>query len=305
VLQNLRHSLKGRFKYEQIYSALKISRQHYFQQQKNDNFYKDRDSRIIEIVKTWRINHPKMGSRSMYFSMKQCDIDLGIGVTKFEKLISENDLTVGKIKRYFPKTTDSRFSNKGYPNLTNGLVINNINQLIVADITYFHFANNWHYLFIFKDVYSQRILSIIPSLNMESANCLEAIGEIVELRGESSLEDCILHTDNGSQFDAKLFVKTLVIDLKMQISRSKESWQNGSAEQLNHVVKNMYLSNWKIPNFKQFCHACLRMKTFNNHQRAIEQLGYLTPVNFEKQIQTIAIEKRKQKIMYDFTKQTK
>jgi len=171
----------------------------------------------------------------------------------------------------------------------------------VADITYFWINGKWYYLFIFKDVYSQRVLSIIPSRNMEATNCHIAFDQIVALRGKSALIGCIFHTDNGGQFDANE-LKSKLDNLDMKISRAACCEQNGSAEQINHIVKNMYLKNWSISSFEQLCEACKVFLELNNSQRAIKQLGYKTPLAFETAIAQIPFSKRKKKQLYDFNK---
>lgn len=300
MLEKLRNTLAGVYSFEKIYDAIGVSRQQFFMAHNRSNFTEERDEYILSIVKEWRKNHSKMGSRATYNSLKQAGIELGIGVTKFEQLLSKNKLTVKRIKRFIPKTTDSSGVIRRHSNLTNGLTINDISQLIVSDITYFFIGKKPYFLFLFKDVYSQRVLSIIPSNNMEATNCLIALEEIVELRGEKALENAILHTDNGGQYESKKVLE-VILKLKMRISRAANCKQNGSAEQLNHIAKNMYLKNWSISNFEELVFSCKKFKTLNNKERAIDQLGGLTPINFEAQLKKIPIEKRRKKTMHDFS----
>ncbi len=72
----------------------------------------------------FRKQNPQMGSRVMYEILEI----QGIGINKFERLLSENNLCA-KIKKNRRKTT------RGYPedsdvNLINGLILNDINILI-------------------------------------------------------------------------------------------------------------------------------------------------------------------------------
>lgn len=301
MVDELQQSLGAVYTKQAIYEALGKTRQGFSQSKQRADFCLENENLIISIVINWRINHPRMGSRVMHQSLKEAGIYLGIGITKFEQLLSKYNLTVGKIKRYGPKTTDSNGSNKDYPNLTNGLIINDINQLIVADITYFWINGKWYYLFIFKDVYSQRVLCVIPSRNMEGVNCHTAFDKIVALRGKAALINCIFHSDNGGQFDANKFVARLV-QLGIKISRAGHCEENGSAEQINHIIKNMYLNNWSISSFEELCEACKVFVKLNNSQRTIKQLGYKTPLAFEAAIAKIPLSKRIKKQLYDFDK---
>ncbi|MBK8825664.1 MAG: hypothetical protein IPO26_02900 [Saprospiraceae bacterium] len=74
----------------------------------------------------------------------------------------------------------------------------------------------------------------------------------------------------------------MLADARMLISRADNCLENGSAENLNSIVKNMYLKPWNIRTFKELHQACQELVYINNHQRAIEQLGQLSPIQFEQ-----------------------
>lgn len=158
-----------------------------------------------------------------------------------------------------------------------------------------------YYIFTLKDVYSQRILSLYPSKEMKSNDAVESLKECERQRGSRNLINVIHHTDNGSQYESGEYKRHLK-RLKLRISRSERCQENGSAEQLNYIIKNMYLDRWNIRTFKQLQEACGELKYINNYERAIKQLNYLTPARFEKRIKGIAKNKRIEKRMHDFTK---
>ena len=261
------------------------------------------ENTIITHVKQWRKKHPKMGSRQMYLSLTHQNIDLPVGINKFEQIVSKHGLGAGKAKRFHPHTSDGK--GKGaFKNLTNGLIVNNINQLIVGDITYFDIRGQWFYIFTLKDVYSQFLLSLTASNTLEEKHAVNALLECRTLRGAQALKGCIHHSDNGSQYNGRTYKKWLS-SLGMKISRADNCKQNGSAEQLNHIIKNMYLNHWAIRSLQELKEACNELQYLNNHQRVIKQNGQRTPVHFEQYIKTINIENRRKKIMYDFNSDTK
>lgn len=260
------------------------------------------EMQIISIVKEWRIDHPKMGSRTLFHTIRNAGTELPIGISAFERLLSRKGLTVRKLKRFVPKTSDGKGS-KDFPNLTNGLDLNGINQLIVADITYFWVNPKWYYLFILKDVYSQRLISLVPSKDMLALNALQTLEELVKLRGKKALKGCIHHSDNGSQYDSDNYLKELK-RLKIEVSRAQSCQQNGSGEQINHIVKNMYLQHFGIRNFEELNRACKKVKKLMNEERTVEQLGNKTVVQFENYIKTLNKNDRPIKELYDFTKLT-
>ncbi len=220
---------------ERLYRLIGRTRQSYSKAKEREIQMISVENEVLEEVRKWRRHHPKMGSRQTFFSLKESGVEVPMGVTNFEKLLSRAKMTVGQARRSNPKTSDGK-GGRSYPNLTNGLIINDINQLVVADITYFWVVEKWYYLFTLKDVYSQRLISLIPSDNLEAVNAEATLKDLSKLRGKRNLKGCIHHSDNGSQYGADDFL-TRLARMKMQISRAEECKQNGSSEQLNHIIR--------------------------------------------------------------------
>lgn len=290
--------LERKYSMERFYEVMGGSRQNFHQRMDRFREKQKVESQIIEQVRLWRKDHPRMGSRTMYGSMKAAGIDLPIGVTAFENLMVKYGLTIRKVKRSFPQTSDGK-GNRNYPNLTNGLVLNDINQLVSTDITYFWVADRWCYLFVLKDVYSQHLLSLLPSRNMNSENAIRMLKELEKTRGPTDLEGCIHHSDNGSQFDSRQVLDHLK-RLKMQVSRAASCKQNGSCEQMNHIIKNMYLKHFGIRSFDDLVAACRKTKRLMNEYRAVKQLGYRTVQAFEQHILRLRPDQRPKKELHDF-----
>lgn len=284
---------------ESFYKTIGKSRQLYWQTKKNNANKKEEIENIIEIVLNYRENHPKMGSRVLYSSILNSGITLNIGINKFEKIISNEGLGV-KIKSKKIRTSDGK-GKENYKNLTHGLDLKDINQLIVGDITYYDIKGKWHYIFTLKDVYSQLVVGLVASKTMEHKNAIKCLAQLKNIRKREDLKNCIHHTDNGSQYNA-IDYKSELKSLGMKISRAEGCKQNGSAEQINHILKNMYFDGWIIETFADLKKACKRFKFLNNNERTIKQLGYLTPIQFEQKIKKMKKENRPVKKMFNFTK---
>lgn len=286
------------FTMEQLYADLNISRQAVHQSRLKENTQVEIGQMLLNSIKDVRRFHPCMGSRPLYHTIKQKGIEIPMGINRFETFVRENNLTVKIAKSKYPKTSDGLGKDR-YENLTNGLKINNINQLISADITYFDIEECRTYLFILKDVYSQTILSINPSRNLYADNAVGCLQDMVKMRRKSMFKNCIHHSDNGSQYNSVIYKKHLN-EMHIRISRSYSCDQNGSIEQMNHVVKNMYLSKWCIDTFKELNEACEELVYLNNNFRPIKQLGYLPPVKFEKKLESLDESQRPIFTMHDF-----
>lgn len=284
---------------ERLFSLIGRTRQNFHKSLAVLQQKEEQSAQIIRAVQDYRINHPKMGSRTLFHSLCNSGIKIPVGISAFEKLLSEKGLTVKRLRQFVPKTSDGK-GDRSFPNLANGLILNGINQLIVADITYIWVDARWYYLFILKDVYSQRLISLLPSQNMKAHNAIKTLKELVNLREKPVLKGCVHHSDNGSQYDSGVFLQN-ISDLEMQVSRAKSCKQNGSCEQMNHIIKNMYLRHYGLQNFDDLVRACKKVKRLMNEERTIEQLGNRTVEQFENHIKTLYPEDRPVKELHDFS----
>lgn len=300
MLANFHDQEKG-YSMESLFREIGYSRQGLTQQKIRDERTAQLESEVGQLVKDLRKSHPRMGSRIMYYTLRNRGVELNIGITKFEQMLSQMQLTVARVKKSYPKTSDGK-GKKDYANLLNGMTINDINKVAVGDITYYKVDGKWHYIFTLKDLYSQRFLGIYPATSLDAKNALHCLEQAIQQRGSTSLQGCIHHTDNGSQYEATVYIQKLQ-NLKMDISRAENCLENGSAEQLNNIIKNMYLHPWGITTFSGLQQACKKIIHLNNIERSISQLGGLSPVMFEKSIKAIPLEQRKIKILHDFSKQ--
>ncbi len=284
---------------EALYKGIGYSRQGYSQSIKREIEKTELEKRVLEQARRWREELPGFSARTLYNSIRNHGEQVEVGITKFEQILSECGLNAQKPGRVFPKTSDGK--GKGsYKNLTNGLIINDINQLIVGDITYYIVGNKTYYIFCLKDVYSQRILGLVPSERLFAKHALECLEQAVQIRGEANLRSAIHHTDNGSQYEWKNYLAK-INKLGMKISRATNCLENGSAEHLNDIVKNRFISHWGATNLEQLEQACIKTIQNNNELRSIAQLGDKSPNQFEVLIKDIPLEQRKKIVMHDFT----
>jgi putative transposase len=232
-----------------------------------------------------------MGSRVMYHQLK---ID-HIGINKFEKIVSEQGLTI-KTKRRRIVTTDG-FYEKSDTNLINGLVLNNINQVIAGVITYLILNDKTYYIFTLKDMYSKRIIGLYGSDSMMATNAIITLKQAIKLRGKS-ISNCIHHSDAGSQYKSKAYKNTLNKN-QIKMSIAENCLQNGMAEQLNGILKNDYIVK-NIKNVNDLNKQLIEIKRLINEEKPVKELQYKTPIEFEQWIgntsNTIEME------LYDFTK---
>ena len=96
----------------------------------------------------------------------------------------------------------------------------------------------------------------------------------------------IHHTDGGTQYKANIY-KSLLKKAKIKRSIAKNCLENGSAEQINGVIKNDYLEFKNIKNVKDLNIELLKFQKLYNEEKPVEALKYMTPVEFEAYIELL------------------
>ncbi len=92
-----------------------------------------------------------------------------------------------------------------YPYLLRGLLIERVNQVWCADITYVPIAKDFVYMVAVMGWFSRRVLSWRLSIGMAVDFCVEALQEALERYGPPD----IFNTDQGAQFTSTDFVGAL------------------------------------------------------------------------------------------------
>jgi putative transposase len=100
-----------------------------------------------------------------------------------------------------PNTSRPAPEHKVYPYLLRRLVIERLNQVWCADITYIPMARGFLYLVVIMDWVSRYVLAWRLCNGMEADFCVDALEEALARFGPPE----IFNTDQGSQFTAQAF----------------------------------------------------------------------------------------------------
>lgn len=232
-----------------------------------------------------------MGSRCMFHNLNIQEI----GINKFEKLMSENNLTVKTKKRRI--VTTQGFYEECDVNMINGKEINDINQVIAGDITYFKTPKKNYFICTLKDMYNKEIVGLYGSDNMMATTVLKALNQAIKLRGKG-IHGCIHHSDAGTQYKSKIY-KKLMKQYHIIPSIAENCLQNGMAEQLNGAIKNDYMPP-DIRSVKELNKILTQIKKTINEEIPVKSLGYMTPVQYAAYLKSIPLADHKIIKLYDF-----
>jgi len=196
------------------------------------------------------------------------------------RLLREDNLLCLR-QRAFVRTTDSRHNLLVYPNLTRDLVLSNINQLWVADITYIRLLREFIYLAVLLDAFSRRCIGWAISRHIDTQLTLAALQMALNTRTIHS--GLIHHSDRGVQYAAADYVAVLH-DHKIEISMSRTGnpYDNAKAERFMRTLKyeEIYMNDYETlaevrASIEHFIDAVY------NRKRLHSAIGYRPPVEFE------------------------
>jgi putative transposase len=155
------------------------------------------------------------------------------------------------------------------------------NQLWLGDITEHRTAEGKLYLCAIKDVFSNRIVGYSMDSRMKSRLAVAALYNAVARRDD--VAGCILHTDRGSQFRSRKFVRALGHQQMVgSMGRVGAAGDNAAMESFFSLLQKNVLNrhSWTTREELRIAIITWIEKTYHRRRRQ-DALGRLTPIEYE------------------------
>jgi transposase InsO family protein len=199
----------------------------------------------------------------------------------------DNLLCLGRKAAFVPLTTDSRHEWQVVPNLARGMVLSGLDQLWVADITYVHLAEEFAYLAIILDAFSRRVIGWAMEGHLRAELALAAL-EMALARRRPQPGSVVHHSDRGVQYACADYTIILARHgIQASMSRIGNPYDNAKAEAFMKTLKQeeIYCNQYRDQD-ELSAHIEEFIDLYYNRQRLHSALGYRTPEEFEKDMET-------------------
>jgi transposase InsO family protein len=204
---------------------------------------------ILAMVKSYRKEMPRIGGTRLHYLINEAGYK--IGRKALYDILRSNRFPVRKRKKY-AVTTDSKHWMRKCPNLIRFFDIHRPNLLWVSDITYITLHDGFACLSLITDAYSHKIVGYKLSPSLESEGSISALRMAVESTPESQRVGLIHHSDRGSQYCCKEYVKILNDNnIRISMTENGDPYENALSERVNGILKSEWLDLEQYDTFEQ------------------------------------------------------
>jgi len=244
------------------------SRQVYYKQKRQLKETEAEESKVLELVKTARLEMRRLGVRKVYLDIEEKLIAAGIkcGRDKLYSILRKHDMLI-KPKKNYTKTTDSYHRYHKYKNEIKSLKIKEPEQVWVSDITYLRVGEQNVYLFLVTDAYSRKIMGWHLGYKMRVKDGLKALR--MAMRNKVYEGKLIHHSDRGIQYCSTAYINYLERhDIQPSMTEDQHVYENSIAERVNGILKQEFDLDMRFMSITEARRVVKRsIKVYNEKRR--------------------------------------
>lgn len=215
-----------------------VSRQVYYRSLRSKKNKQDKAEQVVTMVKSIRLEMPRIGSRKLYYLLSDPLKELKIGRDKFLSILKANHMLI-KPKRNYRITTDSHHRFRKHKNLIVDMALKQPEQVWVSDITYIGGRDRNCYLALVTDAYSKKIMGYDVSNSLATEGSLRALNMAIKQRRYKNR--LIHHSDRGLQYCSNDYQATLKTKKRIpSMTESYAPYANAIAERVNGILKQEF-----------------------------------------------------------------
>ena len=217
-----------------------VSRQVYYRSKQSVKHKQAIASQVVVLVQQVRVEMPRLGTRKLYYLLRDRLGELGVGRDRLFSILKANHLLIKPVRSY-RKTTDSHHRFHKHKNLVAGIVPTKPEQVWVADITYIGNRDNQQYLALVTDAYSKKIVGHDVSASLSAEGAIRALKQGLKHRSYQT-NALIHHSDRGLQYCCDDYQEILTKKkVTCSMTESYDPYANAVAERVNGILKQEFM----------------------------------------------------------------
>ena len=240
------------------------------------------DRHLLTAIEEIIMRKPYYGYRRVTQQLKRNGY--AVGETRVRRLLKalEHRCKVGKVSF---STTNSRHNLRRYPNRIKHLKNTHVNQVWVSDITYIQLGRQFIYLAVILDAHSRGIRGWHLSRSLDKQLSIIALEKALAAHPAPEVH----HSDQGSQYATPNYTRLLPETTQISMSAAGRPMENGIVERFIRTFKEEHIDYTEYRDFKDaITQIAYWLEVEYMTERMHSSLRYLTPAEFESQVQCFA-----------------
>jgi len=244
------------------------------------------DERLrVHVRAAHRKSRGRYGAPRVHEELKAQGI--AVATKRVARLMREDGL-VGRRRRKCVRTTDADHAQPVAPNLLGrhfALADHPApGRAWCGDLTYVPTREGWLFLAVLLDLATRRVVGWATGATLATTLPLAALHQALRLRCPAP--GLIHHTDRGSQFASQEYRAVLAAHgVRQSMSRKGDCWDNAVAESFFATLEHELLADADFHTRRE-AHTAVAafIDTWYNAERRHSTLGYVSPVQYERQL---------------------
>jgi transposase InsO family protein len=264
-------------------SVLEVSENGYYNWRKRGKSQRKQDDEqlVSRIEDAYHENRGVYGSPRIYAELTAQGIKCGR--KRIARLMREHNISARR-KRRQAKKTDSSHSSPIAPNLLErDFTADAPNKKWLTDMTFIATEEGWLYLAGVLDAYSRKLVGWAMGQNHDAELVKQALQMALVMRQPEA--GLVHHSDRGSEYASQSYQEILhQHHVSISMSKKGDCYDNAMIESFWGTLKEECFSLEIFHTRKEAKTVIFEyVEVFYNRKRKHSSLGYLSPVDYEKQ----------------------